>query len=237
MTDVQKNIHTHTHAYAHTHTLRTELDHIVVAATTLAEGRAWARECLGVDAVGGGKHDGLATHNTLLNLTGNRYLEIIAIDPEAGAPDFPRWFGLDTPEVQTLVAHGPRLIAWVARASGADDAIEQLVAAPNYSASRVRSATRADYRWRFAFTPDGARINGGVLPHLIQWDSLLHPCERLPECGVSLIALALGAPEPEGTTALLESFALADEIVQVAQSVSPQLVAMLNTPLGRVVLD
>lgn len=66
MTDVQKNIHTHIHTHAHT--LRTELDHIVVAATTLAEGRAWARECLGVDAVGGGKHDGLATHNTLLKI-------------------------------------------------------------------------------------------------------------------------------------------------------------------------
>ena len=54
---------------------------------------------------------------------------------------------------------------------------------------------------------------------------------------MSLIALALGAPEPEGTTALLASLAFSDELVQVAQSVSPQLVAVLNTPLGRVVLD
>ena len=218
-------------------TLRTELDHIVVAAKTLDEGRAWAQETLGVDAVGGGKHDGLATHNTLLKLNGNRYLEIIAIDPDAGAPNFPRWFGLDTAQVHDHIAHGPRLVAWVARASGADNAIEQLAATPNYSAKIVRPATRADFRWRFAFTPDGAQIGGGVLPHLIQWETTVHPCERLPESGVSLIALALGAPEPEATTALLESFAFAEEIVQVAQSVSPQLVAMLNTPLGRVVLD
>ncbi len=218
-------------------TIRTELDHIVIAAKALTIGRTWAREMLGVDAVGGGKHDGLATHNTLLKLNGNRYLEIIAIDPDAGAPNFPRWFGLDTAEVQQLIAHGPRLVAWVARANGADDAIEQLASSPNYSANIVRSATRADFRWRFAFTPEGERINGGVLPHLIQWDSPVHPCERLPESGVSLIALALGAPEPESTTKLLESFAFADEWVQVAQSVSPQLVAVLNTPLGRVVLD
>ncbi len=217
--------------------IRTELDHIVVAAKTLDEGRAWARETLGVDAVGGGKHDGLATHNTLLKLNGNRYLEIIAIDPDAGAPTFPRWFGLDTAEVRELVGHGPRLVAWVARTSGAYDAVEQLAAAPNYGAKIVRPATRADFRWRFAFTPGGERINGGVLPHLIQWDSPVHPCERLPASGVSLIALALGAPEPEATAALLESFAFSDELVQVAQSVSPQLVAMLNTPLGRVVLD
>ena len=218
-------------------TIRSEIDHLVVAAKSLDEGRAWANEVLGVDPVGGGKHEGLATHNTLLKLNGKRYLEIIAIDPDAGAPNFPRWFGLDTVGVQNHIAHGPRLVAWVARASGANDAIEQLVATPNYNAKMVRPATRVDFRWRFAFTPDGERINGGVLPHLIQWDSPVHPCARLPESGVSLIALALGAPEPEGTTALLESFAFADELVQVAQSVSPQLVAMLNTPLGRVVLD
>lgn len=215
----------------------TELDHIVVAAKTLHVGRLWARETLGVDPVGGGKHAGLATHNTLLKLDGNCYFEIIAIDPDAGAPNFPRWFGLDSAEVRDHIAHGPRLVAWVARTSGADDAIEQLAASPNYSAKIVRPAARADFRWRFSFTPDGERISGGVLPHLIQWDSLAHPCESLPESGVSLIALALGAPEPEATTALLESFAFSDTLVQVAQSVSPQLVAMLNTPLGRVVLD
>jgi len=218
-------------------TICTELDHIVVAAKTLDEGRTWARETLGVDAVGGGKHDGLATHNTLLKLNGNRYLEIIAIDPDAGAPTFPRWFGLDTAEVRELIVQGPRLVAWVARAIGATNAIEQLAALPHYCAKMVRPATRGDFRWRFAFTPDGERINGGVLPHLIQWDSPVHPCERLPESGMALIALVPGAPEPEDTSKLLESFAFSDESVQVAQSVSPQLVAMLNTPLGRVVLD
>ena len=128
-------------------------------------------------------------------------------------------------------------MAWVARVSGADNAIEQLVASADYRANVVRPATRADFRWRFAFTPDGERIDGGVLPHLIQWDSPVHPCARLPDSGVSLIALALGAPEPERTAAMLASIALTDERVQVAQSVSRQLVAVLNTPLGRVVLD
>ena len=217
--------------------IRSELDHIVVAAKTLDAGRTWAYQVLGVDPVGGGKHDGLATHNALLKLNGNVYLEIIAIDPDAGAPNFPRWFGLDTAEVQGLVKHGPRLVAWVARASGAGDAIEQLAASPNYSAKIVRPASRGEFRWRFAFTPDGERIDGGVAPHLIQWDSSAHPCQRLPESGVSLIALALGAPEPESTTALLQSLAFSDELVQVAQSVSPQLVAMFNTPIGHVVLD
>jgi Glyoxalase-like domain len=217
--------------------LRTELDHIVVAAKTLDEGRAWARKTLGVEAVGGGKHEGLATHNTLLKLNGRCYLEIIAIDPEAGEPNFPRWFGLDTAEVQELVAHGPRLVAWVARVSGADDDIEQLAASPDYSAKIVRPATRADFRWRFAFTPDGARIGNGTMPHLVQWDSPVHPCERLPESGLALTSLMLGAPEPERLTDMLAALHFADPQVQVGQSTATHLVAMLRTPLGSVVLD
>ncbi len=220
-------------------TISTELDHIVIAARTLDEGRAWARETLGVEAVGSGKHDGLATHNTLLKLDGKRYLEIIAIDPDANpvAPHFPRWFGLDTAEVREHIAHGPRLIAWTARCVGASDAIEQLAQTKDYSANVVRPASRADFRWRFAFTPDGARIAGGTLPHLIQWDCAAHPCDRLPESGVSLTALMLGAPESERLAGMLEALHFVDTPVQVGQSTAPNLVAMLRTPLGSVVLD
>ena len=220
-----------------TSTISTELDHIVVAARTLEEGRAWAREVLGVEAVGGGKHDGLATHNTLLKLNGRRYLEIIAIDPDAGAPNFPRWFGLDTAEVRDHIAHGPRLVAWVARCAGASDAIKQLAATPGYEANVVRSASRADFRWRFAFTPDGARIASGALPHLIQWKGEVHPCDRLPESGVSLTSLMPGAPEPEYISGMLEALRFSDALIQVGQSTASHLVAMLRTPLGSVVLD
>ena len=218
-------------------TIATELDHIVVAARTLEEGRVWAREMLGVEAVCGGKHDGLATHNTLLKLDGKRYLEIISIDPVADAPNFPRWFGLDTAEVREHIAHGPRGVAWVARCEGAPDAIEQLATTLDYSANVVRPASRADFRWRFAFTPDGMRVAGGTLPYLIQWDCEVHPCDRLPESGVSLTALMLGAPEPEHLAKMLAGLHFADARVQVGQSAATNLVAMLRTPLGSVVLD
>ena len=217
--------------------ITTELDHLVVAANNLDEGRAWARETLGVEAAAGGKHEGLATHNALIKLDGKRYLEIIAIDPDAGAANFPRWFGLDTAEVREHIMHGPRLVAWVARCVGAPDAIEQLATTQDYAATVVRPASRADFRWRFAFTPDGMRIKGGTLPHLIQWDCEVQPCDRLPESAVSLTALILGAPEPERLTAMLASLHFSDARVQVGQSTATNLVAMLRTPLGSVVLD
>jgi hypothetical protein len=215
----------------------TELDHLVVAANSLDEGRAWARETLGVAAEGGGRHDGLATHNTLIKLDGKRYLEIISIDPDAGAPNFPRWFGLDDAEVREHIAHGPRLVAWVARCLGATDAIVQLAHTPNYAANVVRPASRGGLHWRFAFTPDGARMAGGALPHLIQWESEAHPCDRLHDLGVSLTALMLAAPESEVVSNLLQSLFFADARVQVGQSTTPNLVAILQTPRGSVVLD
>ena len=223
--------------------LATEIDHLVVAVNSLDEGRAWAQQILGAVPVGGGKHDGLATQNTLLKLDATdasnrrRYLEIIAIDPDAGAANFARWFGLDGDEVQADIRHGPRLVAWVARCSGAPDAIEQLAVTPGYAANVVRAASRADFRWRFAFTPDGARIAGGTVPHLIQWEGAAHPCDRLPASGVSLTALMLGMPEPLGTTELLDSLRFSDANVQIGQSAAPSLVAILQSPNGCVVLD
>jgi hypothetical protein len=217
--------------------IRTELDHIVVAAKTLDEGRAWAREVLGVEVSGGGKHAGIATHNTLIGLNARHYLEIIAIDPDAGAPDSPRWFGLDTQEVQSMIAHGPRLVAWVARASGAENAIETFAAVPGNPASVVRPAQRGDYRWRFAFTRDGARPHGGVLPHLIQWDVPPHPCDRLPDVGLSLSSLLAADPVYERVSAVLYALSFADPKVQIGQSSGAQLVATLTSPLGAIVLE
>jgi Glyoxalase-like domain len=228
-------------------TFHTELDHIVVACNTLDEGRAWCREVLGVEATGGGKHANIGTHNTLLGLAASHYLEIIAIDPDGATPAFPRWFGLDTDDVRNAIRNEPRLIGWVARVASsraAHDAIEQLAAIPTNAANVVRPAERGDFRWRFAFTRDGVRPRGGVLPYVIQWDvppqtcgPAPHPCERLPDVGVSLSSLMLGDPIPEEIVSALDAMQFTDAKVHVGQSSSAQLVATLNTPKGIVVLE
>jgi hypothetical protein len=219
---------------------KTELDHIVIACNTLDEGRTWCREVLGVDAIGGGKHANIGTHNTLLGLAASHYMEIIAVDPEGATPAFPRWFGLDTDDVRNAIRHEPRLIGWVARVvrDGApDNAIDLLATIPTNAANVVRSAERGDFRWRFAFTRDGARPRGGVLPHIIQWDVAMHPCERLPDAGVSLSSLMLGDPMPDEIACALDAMQFTDAKAHVGQSSSAQLVATLNTPKGIVVLE
>jgi hypothetical protein len=202
-----------------------------------------------VDASGGGKHAGIGTHNTLLSLGPKHYLEIIAIDPRGDTPAFPRWFGLDTDEVTSLIAHEPKLVAWVARVSkdapaSSSNAIEELATLPQNEANVVRPASRGAFRWRFAFTRDGVRPRGGVLPHFIQWDvppqtrgPAPHPCQRLSDVNVRLTSLMLGDPSPEEISAALAAFQFDHERVHVSQSTSRQLIAVLDAPTGRVVLD
>src|SRR4051794_29994915 len=69
------------------------LDHLVVVAPTLGAGAASVRSALGADPRPGGWHDRMGTHNVLLRLGPDVYLEVIAIDPAARPPGRVRWFG------------------------------------------------------------------------------------------------------------------------------------------------
>ena len=70
------------------------LDHIAISARTLAEGTAHVETLLGVTLGPIGHHAHMSTHNRLLGL-GDLYLEVIATDPDAPKPQWPRWFDLD----------------------------------------------------------------------------------------------------------------------------------------------
>ena len=157
-----------------------ELDHLVVAARTLDEGAAWVESKLGVAMASGGKHPLMGTHNRLLKLDAGRFLEVIAIDPEAPAPSRPRWFELDTPAMRARLAKGPALIHWVHRT---DDLEHALAGYPERV--EILSLSRGAYRWRMGVPPDGRLPASGTAPTLIQWDGP-HPCDALPESGCAL---------------------------------------------------
>ena len=156
------------------------IDHLVVAARTLDEGAAWVRERLGAGCVAGGKHATMGTHNRLLSLGPETYLEVIAIDPEAPAPARPRWFELDTAAMRERRARGPALVHWMERTR---DLEAELASYP--AQVRIESFTRSGLRWRLALTADGSFPGGGTLPTLIQWDGA-DPCASLPDAGIRL---------------------------------------------------
>lgn len=165
------------------------LDHLVVAAATLGEGAAWIEERLGVPPGPGGRHETMGTHNRLLSLGPDHYLEVIAIDPHGKPPARPRWFGLDHPATRERLAREPALVHWVERRTN----LESLAAASPEPLDIV-SFTRGDYRWRLTLTRDGGLPAGGLHPTFIAWEGE-SPARHLPDTGCRL--LVLGAPDGE----------------------------------------
>ena len=214
-----------------------QLDHLVVAAATLAQGVAWCEATLGVTPGPGGRHDFMGTHNRLLKIATDThpgaYLEIIAIDPEAPPPRRARWFGLDDPVLRARLRSGPCLIHFVARSTRLAAQRQALVDTghdPGTPVAASRATPHGVLSWDILVRDDGALVCGGTLPTLIQWHSA-HPTDFMPESGVTLRALSLrGLPEP--ARAVLDS-----RSVHFEASPGPALSATLTTPLGEVVLS
>ena len=180
------------------------LDHLVVAAATLADGIDYVAEITGVTPQPGGKHVAMGTHNALVRLSERTFLEIIAIDPEGTKPARPRWFDLDNIALQAELTERPRLIHWVARTTG----IERVAAACPIPLGDVHPMARGDYRWRITIPDDGTLPAKGVVPTLIEWDVPQHPAESLPKSDVSIASLAAAHPEPAPIRAALAALGL-----------------------------
>jgi hypothetical protein len=89
------------------------IDHVIFVAADLGAATTALEEQLGVRAAGGGRHEGLGTHNAILPLGGG-YLEVLAVCDETEAAASP----LGAAVLARLAEHGEGLHTWVA---GVDD--------------------------------------------------------------------------------------------------------------------
>ena len=221
------------------------LDHLVIAAPTLAEGVAWCEQTLGVIPGPGGAHPLFGTHNRLLRLHCETaqacYLEIIAIDPAATpqrAAPLARWFDLDHPALhKQLREQGSQLVHWVLRvpdiqATLADWQTQGVDRGPALTASRP--TPQGLLQWRISVRDDGQRLMGGALPTLIEWGQT-HPCDAMPDSGLTLSALTLHAPETTALQSALAAAKLNNPAVQL-RSAPAGLSARLRTPCGDITL-
>ncbi len=214
-----------------------QIDHLVVAAASLAQGVAWCEATLGVAPGPGGRHALMGTHNRLLKITTeafpNVYLEIIAIDPDAPPPGRRRWFGLDEPGLQERLRAGPRLIHAVASSTLLDrhrGALITVGRVPGDPVDAGRDTPEGRLEWQILLRDDGGLDCGGALPTLLQWKGR-HPAEAMPDSGVTLSALALsGVPDRARDVLQLRG-------VAVSSTSGPALCATLATPLGDVILE
>lgn len=175
-----------------------QLDHLAVTCADLAEGVAYVQEALGVALQPGGQHARFGTHNRLLSLGPDEYLEVIAPDPEAPVPPHPRWFGLDHASV-------PRLGNWIVRVP--DLAVAKMLYP---GIGDMLALERGDLKWRISVPPDGSMPQGGAFPTLIEWQGTApHPSTRLTDVGVRLTRLEISHPQID-TFALKLAAALPD---------------------------
>ena len=216
--------------------MRLALDHLVVAARSLAEGLDWCEASFGLRPEAGGQHRFMGTHNRVFSIASaafpRAYLEVIAIDPGLPAPGRARWFDLDDPALQRTLAHGPRLVHWAARCTDIAAAHAALLAA-GVDCGAVQHAERATprgvLRWQISVPADGRHPLGGVGPALIEWGAA-HPSDAMDETGVAILTLRLN-----GCPRALAAW-LPDSIGCDRGAGAPSLVAVLSGPCGAVTL-
>lgn len=208
------------------------LDHLVVAAKDLDEGTAFVQDLLGAPLEPGGKHTAVGTHNRLLNLGEGVYLEVITLDPDAPAPDRPRWFDMDTYEVQSRLEQGPALLHWVARAKKGSSLRDADISEEIFG--RVTPMQRGDLSWLITIPDDGHLPAGGILPTLIDWGDAPHPTTKLPERGLKLVKLRGFHPELEEVKGVLEALGL-EEVIELERG-GVELGADIHTAKGVVTL-
>jgi catechol 2,3-dioxygenase-like lactoylglutathione lyase family enzyme len=166
----------------------TLLDHILLGCNDLDKGIAFVEESTGVRAAFGGVHPGAGTHNALLSLGENRYLEIIAPDPKQPA-------SADSRDLRKL--EEPVLVGWAAHPGDIEALAARLkqegIAAtgPN-PGSRKRPDGRV-LHWKTLGLKDDA---AGLLPFFIEWsDDSLHPSVDSPQ-GCRLLTFEAFTPKP-----------------------------------------
>lgn len=198
------------------------LDHLTVTAHSLEAGSRFVREALGVDPGPGRTHPGMGTHNRLLRLGAQVYLEVIAPDPDAPRPHRPRWFDLD----RVSPASAPRLATWVART-------EDIAGAAVAELGAVETMRREAHTWQMTVTDDGGLPLSGAGPALIQRAPGADPAGALADVGLQLRRLRIHHPQPEQVRALLARIGLAAQPkVAVVQGEVCALVAEIDTPSG-----
>ncbi len=196
------------------------LDHLAIACADLGVGVRRVEELLGVAMAPGGRHTRFATHNRLLSLGPETYLEVIAPDPDAAPPDGPRWFGLDAaPAV-------PRLANWIVAA----DDLACLPVGP------VVAMSRGALRWELTVPQDGGLPEGGGLPTLIRWPAGVHPAAGLPDHGLRLRALEVHHPDADRLAAMVLPL-LGAAPVTWHPADAPALRARIDGPRGAFWLD
>ena len=180
------------------------VDHIVFTCPTLEAGIEYVYERTGVRAAHAGSHPGVGTHNALLSLGDDCYLEIIAPDPNQPEPDQPRPFSLDDPRTHfrfnAFAVHPNPPTSMLALVN--DMVVRGLDPGPIHETSR-RKPDGSMLSWQLT----SLSVAAGPRPWLIDWGATPSPASSSPE-GCTLVNLRCYGPQAREMDGMLHLMGL-----------------------------
>lgn len=195
------------------------LDHILYAVPNLQKGTEDFEKLTGVQPAYGGKHTHLGTHNALISLGEEVYLELIAPDPTQSIPFENVIFDIGKIKV-------PKIITWAVRSTNINELGSRIQISKIEDGKRIKE-DGTSLKWKTAGITEFAD-NSGIVPFVIQWISIPHPANTSPG-GCELLEFSAEHPCPNKLTKLLSELSFSFKIVK---SQSVRLKAKINSPKG-----
>ena len=203
-----------------------ELDHIIMATPDVPEGVRAIADLTGVEALPGGPHVGLGTHNFLLTFDAATYFEIIGPDPDQPAPGRPLPFGIDA-------LTGPKLAGYAIHPTGDEtlEDVQALMRAAGFEPGEIIEMSRRKpdgdlLTWRLTTGGDTGPASQGALPFAIDWCGQPSPAASLPSLG-QLRSLRVAHPD-----AAIRASVEALQLGIVVEDADPALTATVETANG-----
>jgi len=200
---------------------RYEIDHILIGVADLDRGIEELTKATGVRPLYGGKHP-RGTHNALLSLGGHRYLELIALQPDAASVP-----GMD--ELRSLTEPTP--IGWAVSA-GDMTSLQRDLKRAGIAVSKPADGSRvtpagSTLRWQTA----GLVKEVQAAPFFIAWAAgTPHPSTTSPS-GCTLASFGIASPDAKSLQSLITAL---DLKVAVMKDRKASYYVTLDCPKGNV---
>ena len=208
-----------------------KIDHFTLGANDLNHATAYLEALTGAVLPKGGKHPLMSTHNGLTSTGERQFMELIAIDPEAPAPNRIRWFSLDDENTKARISERPRALCWVVETNDLDN----VVANSPVDLGEIVHLSRDNRTWRLTVPKDGSLPEHGAIPAFIEWSPGPHPSQMQQDIGIRLEEIIIHHPEPDWLHEVFLSLGIA-EFATIKEG-EHALSFDVATPNGRLMLD
>jgi len=185
-----------------------KIDHIAYAVPKLNEGISYLKKVLGCEINMGGRHLTKGTHNALVNLGNDIYLEIISTDPNNQEIAAPRWMGVDLIEQ-------PMATRWALKTNDLNSDLQALkkynaALAVSFEGSRKKQ-DGSMLNWQMALPLPDPAVE--IAPFFVDWKDSAHPTYSL-EQACELLAIKFYHPNPTELQQLFKNLNLEYDVMK-----------------------